>query len=97
MRRLVFAPRLLWPFSFKKKMYPASHAAVVAKGWADHQEQPVDQTVPEADRRNVPDGSSQTSCSSTSSEDESSALEPAMSEVSAGARLSEHQGCFLCQ
>ena len=32
-----------------------SHAAVVAKGWADHQEQPVDQTAPEADRRNVPD------------------------------------------
>ena len=26
-----------------------SHAAVVAKGWADHQEQPVDQTAPEAD------------------------------------------------
>ena len=32
-----------------------SQAAVVAKGWADHQEQPVDQTAPEADRRNVPD------------------------------------------
>ena len=32
-----------------------SQDAVVAKGWADHQEQPVDQTAPEADRRNVPD------------------------------------------
>ena len=30
-------------------------AAVIAKGWADHQEQPVDQTAPEADRRNVSD------------------------------------------
>ena len=32
-----------------------SREAVVAKGWAGHQEQPVDQTAPEADRRNVPD------------------------------------------
>ena len=32
-----------------------SQEAVVAKGWADHQEQPVDQTAPEADRRNDPD------------------------------------------
>ena len=31
-----------------------SQAAVVARGWADHQEQPVDQNAPEADRRNVP-------------------------------------------
>ena len=28
----MFAPRLLWHFSFKKKMFPVlSHAAVVAK------------------------------------------------------------------
>ena len=27
----------------------------MARGWADHQEQPVDQNAPEADRRNVPD------------------------------------------
>ena len=83
-------------------------AAVVAKGWADHQEQPVDQTAPEADRRNVPDEiisvrdsevdhdstnggcSSQASCSSTSSEDESSASEPAMSEVSVQHSMLEH-------
>ena len=32
-----------------------SQAAIIAKGWADHQEQPVDQTAPEADRRNVSD------------------------------------------
>ena len=32
-----------------------SQAAVVARGWADHQEQPVDQNAPEADRRNVPE------------------------------------------
>ena len=29
--------------------------AAVARGWADHKEQPVDQNAPEADRRNVPD------------------------------------------
>ena len=29
--------------------------AAVARGWADHQEQPVDQNAPEPDRRNVPD------------------------------------------
>ena len=32
-----------------------SQAAVLARGWADHQEQPVDQNAPEADRRNVPE------------------------------------------
>ena len=32
-----------------------SAAAAAAKGWAEHQEQPVDQNAPEADRRNVPD------------------------------------------
>ena len=32
-----------------------SQAAVVDRGWIDHQEQPVDQNVPEADRRNVPE------------------------------------------
>ena len=32
-----------------------SAAAAVARGWAEHQEQPVDQHAPEADRRNVPD------------------------------------------
>ena len=32
-----------------------SSKAAVARGWAEHQEQPVDQTAPEADRRNVPD------------------------------------------
>ena len=28
-----------------------SQAAVVDRGWMDHQEQPVDQNAPEADRR----------------------------------------------
>ena len=32
-----------------------SSKAAVARGWAEHQEQPVDQNAPEADRRNVPD------------------------------------------
>ena len=32
-----------------------SAAAAAARGWAEHQEQPVDQHAPEADRRNVPD------------------------------------------
>ena len=32
-----------------------SQAAVVDRGWMDHQEQPVDQNAPEADRRNVPE------------------------------------------
>ena len=32
-----------------------SRAAVVARGWGGHQEQPVDHNAPEADRRNVPD------------------------------------------
>ena len=32
-----------------------SRAAVAARGWDGHQEQPVDQNAPEADRRNVPD------------------------------------------
>ena len=32
-----------------------STAAAIARGWAEHQEQPVDQLAPEADRRNVPD------------------------------------------
>ena len=85
-----------------------SQAAVIAKGWADHQEQPVDQTAPEADRRNVSDeiisvsdrevdhdstnggGGSQASCSSISSEEESSESEPAMSEVSVQHSMLEH-------
>ena len=32
-----------------------SGAAAIARGWAEHQEQPVDQLAPEANRRNVPD------------------------------------------
>ena len=32
-----------------------SLAAVAARGWGGHQEQPVDHNAPEADRRNVPD------------------------------------------
>ena len=32
-----------------------SVAAAAARGWANHQEQPVGQNAPEADRRNVPD------------------------------------------
>ena len=32
-----------------------SDAAAIARGWAEHREQPVDQLAPEADRRNVPD------------------------------------------
>ena len=32
-----------------------SSEAPVARGWAEHQEQPVDQNAPEADRRHVPD------------------------------------------
>ena len=32
-----------------------SRAAVAARGWGGHQEQPVDQNAPKADRRNVPD------------------------------------------
>ena len=32
-----------------------SRAAVAVRGWGGHQEQPVDQNAPEADRRNVPD------------------------------------------
>ena len=32
-----------------------SEAAAIARGWAEHQEQPVDQLAPEADLRNVPD------------------------------------------
>ena len=32
-----------------------SRAAVAARGWSGHQEQPVDQNAPETDRRNVPD------------------------------------------
>ena len=31
-----------------------SLAAVAARGWGGHQEQPVDHNAPEADRRNVP-------------------------------------------
>ena len=32
-----------------------SQAAVLAREWADHQEQPVDQNAPEVDRCNVPE------------------------------------------
>ena len=32
-----------------------SLAAVVARGWGGHQEQPVDHNAPVADRQNVPD------------------------------------------
>ena len=32
-----------------------SLAAVAARGWGGHQEEPVDHNAPEADRRNVPD------------------------------------------
>ena len=32
------------------------------RGWADHQEQPVDQNAPEADRRNVPEEVISVSC-----------------------------------
>ena len=85
-----------------------SQAAVVDRGWMDHQEQPVDQNAPEADRRNVPeevisvsDGevdrestiggcSSQASCSTTSSDDDSDISEPARSEVSVQDSIMEH-------
>ena len=85
-----------------------SQAAVVDRGWADHQEQPVDQNAPEADRRNVPEEvisvsdsevdrastiggcSSQASCSTTSSDDDSDTSEPAMSEVSVQHSMMEH-------
>ena len=78
------------------------------RGWMDHQEQPVDQNAPEADRRNVPkevisvsDGevdrestiggcSSQASCSTTSSDDDSDISEPARSEVSVQDSIMEH-------
>ena len=81
------------------------------EGWIDHQEQRVDQNVPEADRRNVPeevisvsDGevdrestiggcSSQASCSTTSSDEDSE--EPARSEVSVQDSMMERRnlGC----
>ena len=32
-----------------------SRAELAARGWGGHQEQPIDQNAPEADRRNVPD------------------------------------------
>ena len=82
--------------------------AVVDRGWIDHQEQPVDQNAPEADRRNVAeevisvsDGevdpestiggcSSQASCSTTSSDEDSDTSEPAMSEVSVQDSMMEH-------
>ena len=85
-----------------------SQAAVVDRGWIDHQEQPVDQNAPEADRRNVPeevisvsDGevdrestiggcSSQASCSTTSSDEDSDTSEPARSEVSVQDSMMEH-------
>ena len=74
-----------------------STAAAVARGWAEHQEQPVDQHAPEADRRNVPDDvisvrasevdsdgdeSSYASYSYASYSGDSSASEPPVSEVS---------------
>ena len=85
-----------------------SQAAVVDRGWMDHQEQPVDQNAPEADRRNVPEevisvsdgevdrestiggGSSQASCSTTSSDEDSDISEPARSEVSVQDSIMEH-------
>ena len=85
-----------------------SRAAVTAKGWAGHQEQPVDQNAPEADRRNVPDEvisvndsevdhdsshgdeSSYESGSYTSSGDDSTESEPAMSEVSDQYSMLDH-------
>ena len=83
-----------------------SRAAVAAKGWAGHQEQPVDQNAPEADRRNddvisVSDSevdhdssqgceSSYASGSSTSSGEDSSESEPAMSEVSDQYSMLDH-------
>ena len=85
-----------------------SKAAATAKGWASHQEQPVDQNAPEADRRNVPDEvisvndsevdndsshgdeSSYESGSYTSSADDSTDSEPAMSEVSDQYSMLDH-------
>ena len=85
-----------------------SRAAVAARGWRGHQEQPVDQNAPEADRRNVPhdvisvsdsevdqdssqgDESSYESGSSTSSGEDRSDSEPAMSEVSDQYSMLEH-------
>ena len=46
------------PEAFQLEISPdlvLSLAAVVARGWGGHQEQPVDHNAPEADRRNVPD------------------------------------------
>ena len=85
-----------------------TRAAVAARGWGGHQEQPVDQNAPEADRRNVPDDvisvsdsevdqdssngdeSSYESGSSTSSGEDRSDSEPAMSEVSDQYSMLEH-------
>ena len=44
-----------------------SSEAAVARGWAERQEQPVDQNAPEADRRNVPDDVSSVSASEVDS------------------------------
>ena len=55
---IVIAPTLA-AFQFEQEEVSSdlviSAAAAAAKGWAGHQEQPVDQNAPEADRRNVPD------------------------------------------
>ena len=83
-----------------------STAAAVARGWAEHQEQPVDQHAPEADRRNVPDDVISVSASEVDSASshgdessyyryasysgDSSDSEPPVSEVSDQYSMLEH-------
>ena len=80
-----------------------SSEAAVARGWAEHQEQPVDQNASEADRRNVPDdvisvSASEVDSASSQGDDssyasysgESSDTEPPVSEVSDQHSMLEH-------
>ena len=83
-----------------------SQAAVVDRGWIDHQEQPVDQNAPEADRRNVPEevisvsdgevdrestiGGCSSQASCSTSDEDSDISEPARSEVSVQDSIMEH-------
>ena len=70
-----------------------SRAAVAARGWGGHQEQPVDQNAPEADRRNVPDdviSVSESEVDQESSHDEVSSYE-SDSETSSGEDRSDSE------
>ena len=83
-----------------------SQAAVVDRGWIDHQEQPVDQNAPEADRRNVPEevisvsdgevdrestiGGCSSQASCSTSDEDSDISEPARSEVSVQDSIMKH-------